>query len=103
MTRLEKLKRCAELMGLRYINPAEGYDGEIGIMLCGENGMPTITYEPDRNAAQAFELQDKLRLHIEPWKEGKWVVSQKWDVHTEHADLKTAIVDCAAKIQSTKE
>lgn len=98
MTDLEKVKRCAELMGYTRISAAR------------YGGVPLFTHEtgvynPLTNKAQAFELVERLKLalyydaDVEEW----WcrhlgdVVSGKY-FSLGNADLCRAIVECVSKI-----
>jgi hypothetical protein len=59
-------------------------------------------YDPLNNAAQAFELIEKLQMLCMTNIKHKWVCRLNGG-HAENADLKRAIVECAANYQLEKE
>lgn len=60
----ELLELAAKAAGLPYIEPAEGYDGGMGLEAGSENPMQCVTWNPLQDSADALWLAVKLKIDI---------------------------------------
>lgn len=59
----ELLELAAKAAGLKYIKPADSYDGSMGLAV-GENPMRTRTWNPLTNDGDALRLAVRLELLV---------------------------------------
>lgn len=102
MDDLEMTKLCARAMGLPELNDDFDYEDEEGSIR---------SYTPLVDDAQAMALVKKFNIHIEApdlpvfvrWGVFCWIGPDKGaNAHGRSTDLNRAIVECVAKMQSTK-
>lgn len=64
MNELEMLEWAAKAAGMRYIKPAEGYSGQLGLALCDEHGRPTRDWHPLHDDGDALRLAVRLQIGV---------------------------------------
>lgn len=100
MTELEMTRLAAKAIGKEFMTSCSGdrvfVRGSLSFGPLGE------IWTPRTNSAQAFELLEKLQMLCMTNIKHKWVCRLNGG-HAENADLKRAIVECAANYQLEKE
>ncbi len=96
------LELAAKAAGIKYIKPAEGYDGSLGLE-AGNNPMRTQSWNPLKNDGDALRLAVKLKLEIRFYTNDDVVVGDGEDAYEcmsgePYSATRRAIVKAAAEI-----